>query len=72
MAATGLGVAAHPGGLMLEHLAFGITFRAAYKSFDGSNWVLDLLHATGMVTPSDAISAEETALPTGPGLAAAA
>jgi hypothetical protein len=54
MAATGFGLAAHPAALVIEHLALGITYRAAYKSLDGSNWILDGLHATGMLTPQDA------------------
>jgi hypothetical protein len=60
MAATGLQLTAYSTALVLQELAFGITFRAAYKSFDGSNWILDLLHATGMVTPSDGIGAEDS------------
>ena len=58
MAATGFSLTPHRTALLLQELALGITFRAAYKSFDGSNWILDLLHATGMVTPPDAIAAE--------------
>jgi hypothetical protein len=53
MWATGLGLTAHPAALVIEHLTLGITFRAAYKSLDGSNWILDVLHATGMLTPSE-------------------
>ena len=67
MWATGLGLAAHPASLVIEHLTLGIIYRAAYKSLDGSNWILDVLHATGMLTPSD-----ETATPVGAGLANAA
>ena len=66
MWATGLGIAAHPGGLVVEHIALAVTFRAAYHSLDGSNWILDILHATGMLTPS-----EET-VPVGAGFANAA
>ena len=71
MSATGLTLTAQKTLVLIEHLAIGITFRAAYKSFDGSNWILDLLHATGMVTPIDAITAEHEALPAGAEVAAA-
>ncbi len=64
MAATGLSLTPHTTALLLQELALGITFRAAYKSFDGSNWILDLLHATGMVTPPDVLAEEAGALPT--------
>ena len=53
MVATGLGLIYHPAALVIEHLALGITFRAAYKSLDGSNWILDILHSTGMITPQE-------------------
>ncbi len=72
MAATGLSLTPDKAALFLQELALGITFRAAYKSFDGSNWILDVLHATGMVTPPDAIKAEGGALPDGVEAAAAA
>ncbi len=72
MAATGLSLTPHKTALLLQELVLGIAFRAAYKSFDGSNWILDLLHATGMVTPPGAIAAEGTALLTGEEAAAAA
>ncbi len=72
MAVTGLTLTAHKTALLLEHLAFGIAFRAAYKSLDGSNWILDLLHATGLVTPSDAVASDSGSLPTGAEAAAAA
>lgn len=64
MAVTGLQLTAYSTLALFQELALGITFRAAYKSFDGSNWILDLLHATGMVTPPDVLAEEAGAFPT--------
>ena len=72
MAATGLLLTPHKTALLLQELALGITFRAAYKSFDGSNWILDLLHATGMVTPPGSIAEQGGARSIGPEVAVAA
>lgn len=46
------GIAAVPGvAFLVEHVALALTIRAAYKSFDGSNPVVDFLEFYGWKTP---------------------
>ncbi len=56
-ASIAAGVASVPSAAgFLEHLAMSLTFRAAYKSFGGFDWVYRVAELAGMITRETAMS----------------
>jgi len=64
--AVATGIASLPTvAFIVEHGALGLFVRAAYKSFDGSNPVVDFLEFYGWKTPEAQVELPSNALPAG-------
>ena len=46
-----------PMAYILEHLALSLLFRSAYKSFDGSNWIVSALTFADLIGKDEAADA---------------
>jgi hypothetical protein len=56
----GMGGSFPPLGYLVEHFALSCLFRSAYKSLDGSNWILSALQWGGLLGVSDADASEHS------------
>ncbi len=64
--AVATGIASAPTvSFIVEHAALGLCFRAAYKSLDGSNPIVDFLEFYGWKTPEAQVALPADALPAG-------
>ncbi len=64
--AVATGIASAPTvAFIVEHATLGLCFRAAYKTLDGSNPIVDFLEFYGWKTPEAQVGLPADALPAG-------